>query len=340
MIGLKVPFREAEKVKQYLVDNNLLDKSFSVLHQADGIVFPVVREFGPPWDFDVEFVREEAQERLVPCSWKEAIEPLLSNEEKEHLRTAFDQVGSIAIIEIMPELESKQKVLAEKLLEMNPSIKTVLKKAGGRSGTFRLQPLEFLAGEDTRIATVIENGIKLRVNVEDAYYSVRMATERKRIAEMIKPGEDILCLFSGVGPYPITFSVHTSADRIVGVEINPQAHQLALENIGKNRCTNVRLLRGDAKDIVPKLHDEKFDRITMPLPESAMDFIELVLSVTKKGGTIHCYTFEQEGEFDRAISTLRRVVEKKNRRLLSYEVIKAGQHAPRVWRICIDAVIG
>ena len=242
----------------------------------------------------------------------------------------------------MPELEQKKTLIAEKLLENNKNITTVLRKAGARSGTFRTQPLEFLAGEDTRITTVIENGVKLKVNVEDAYYSVRMSTERKRILDMIERDEHILCMFSGVGPYPVTFSAHSPAERIVGIEINPAAHELAVENVAKNRCTNVRLLEGDVHEIVPKLADneELFDRITMPLPESAKEFLDDAISVSKKGTIIHYYTFVPEGEFDTAVRDIQHALERNGKRLESYDVVKVGQYAPREWRVCVDARVG
>jgi len=250
MRGLKVPYGHAEEAKHYLIERELFDKRYHTVNEADAVIFPVVREFGPPFAFDVEFVEMDAEERTIRTSLKETLEPLLTKKELQHLRTAFDTVGSIAIIEIMPELEEKQLLIAEKLLEINKNVTTVLKKAGGRSGTYRTQPLTFLAGEDTRIAKVIENGVKLKVNVEEAYYSIRMSTERKRILDMVRPGEHILCMFSGVGPYPVTLSVHSQAEKIIGIEINPAGHELAMENIGRCRKRNKTSYSGHGKRLI------------------------------------------------------------------------------------------
>jgi tRNA (guanine37-N1)-methyltransferase len=257
------------------------------------------------------------------------------------VRTAYDIVGSIAIIDIMPELESKEQLIGQKIMENNKTVKTVLKKVGGHEGVYRTQAMACIAGEDTRETMVIENGIRLRVNVENSYYSIRMATERKRIAQLIQPGERVLCLFSGIGPYPITFSMHTPASDLVGVEINPKAHELAVENVARNRCLNVRLFCGDAHDIIPKLAENKevFDRITMPLPHTADEFLDDLMAVVKPGTVIHYYTFLEEDQFNNAIPKLRQIFARRGYALARYDVVRAGQHAPRIWRICVDAEI-
>jgi tRNA G37 N-methylase Trm5 len=87
----------------------------------------------------------------------------------------------------------------------------------------------------------------------------------------------------------------------VGVELNPRAHELAVENVALNRVVNVRLLRGDAREAIGMLaeNNESFDRVTMPLPHTAIEFIPDVLRVVKEGAIIHYYGFFPEGEFAR-----------------------------------------
>lgn len=342
MLGLKAALPYAQEVKQYLVRHGLFDKRYGLVREQDAVIFPVAREFTPPFDFDVEFVQMDADERERGQSLRDALASVLTPEEQAQARAAYDMVGSIAIIDIPPGLEVREQLVGQKILELNKNIKTVLKKVGGHTGTFRTQRMACIAGEDTRLTTVVENGVRLKVDVEETYYSIRMSTERRRILDQIRPGEHILCLFSGVGPYPVTFSVHSQAERIVGVEINPKAHELALENAAKNRCTNVRLLCGDAHEVIRRLaaNGERFDRVTMPLPHTAHEFLPSVLSVSRPGTVIHYYTFLPEGDFNKAIPLLRQALARAGYALERYDVVRAGQHAPRIWRICVDAVVG
>jgi tRNA (guanine37-N1)-methyltransferase len=342
MPSISVPLAHAQQVKEYLIKHELFDRSYRIKRTADALVFPITREFSPPFDFDVEFVQEVLDERQLSQSLREAIRPYLTPDEAARMRASYDIVGSIAILDVPPELEAKEALIGEKVLAANKTISTVLKKTGAHEGVYRTQRMQCIGGEDTRETIVIENGVKLRVNVETAYYSIRMATERKRIAQLIKPGERVLCLFSGIGPYPVTFYRLTQAADIVGIEINPQAHELAVENVAKNRCMNVRLFCGDAHDLLPRLVEagEHFDRVTMPLPHTADEFLEDLLPLLHVGSVIHFYDFLEEDAFNSSVPKLRDVCARAGFGIARYDVVRAGQHAPRIWRICIDATLG
>ncbi len=339
MLGLQVKLGYAQLVKEYLIHHELLDPQAVPKRGEDSIIFPVAREFSLPWEFEADFVETTFEGRGKPSGLREQLREHLSEGELDDLITAFDIVGSIAIIEIPDSLSPKELMIAERLMAVNTSVKTVLKKIGGHQGRYRIQELALVAGEDTRETEVQENGVKLKVNVAEAYYSIRMATERKRILSLIAPGEQILCLFSGVGPYPIIFSKHSGAREIVGVELNPVAHALAVENVAMNRCTNVHLIEGDAHAVLKKLSGRTFDRVTMPLPHSADEFLDDVIPVLKSGGVLHFYSFQHEDEFEKAVRTVRVALQRNGRRLGDYSVVKAGQHAPRIWRVCVDATV-
>ncbi len=182
---------------------------------------------------------------------KEALQSKLSEEELKHLRTGFDVVGSIAIIEIPKELVKKEKLIAQTLLELNNSIKTVAKKVGIHTGEFRTQKLKILAGEKTKEAEYKESGCVFKLDAEKCYFSPRLSHERLRIASQVKKGENILVMFSGVGPYPIVLAKNSPAHQIIGVELNPTAHKYAVENVKLNKSLKkVSIYNGDVKRIV------------------------------------------------------------------------------------------
>ena len=171
-------------------------------------------------------------------TFKEALTKVLTEEEIEVAKTAHDILGSIAIIEIADSLIEKETIIAETLLDSNPKIKTVLKKAAQHSGVFRTQKMSWLAGEKTKVCEYKENNVRLKFDVEKTYFSSRLSTERKRIYEQVKPDEDVLVMFSGAAPYVCVISKNTKVKTIVGIEINPDAHNYAEQNVKLNKIKN------------------------------------------------------------------------------------------------------
>ena len=95
------------------------------------------------------------------------------------------------------------------------------------------------------------------------------------------------------------------------------------------------LINGDVKKEIPKL-SEKFDRILMPLPKTADEFLKEALSVSKKGTIIHFYDFLKETEFDLAYKKIDKACKEMKLKYKISETVRCGQHAPRVYRICVD----
>jgi len=332
MLSLKVPKKEAEKAKNLLYEKALFDEEHRVFSDQDFVYFPVKKRFKTRYAFVEKKLEKRDQSKLT---LREALISKLSERELEHLKTAYDSVGEIAILEIEPALVKKEKLIAEILLKINKNIKTVLKKAEHHGGVFRTQKLKYLAGKNTKVAEYKENNVKLKLDVEKVYFSIRLSTERKRIAKQVKKGESILVMFSGCAHYPIVLSKNTQAKEIIGVEINPAGHMYALQNLKLNRINNVKLYCGDVRKLVPKMN-EKFDRILMPLPKSAENYLDVALKAAKKGATIHFYDFLHENEFCKAEEKIKRACKKLKIKPKILRTVRCGQHSPRIFRICVD----
>lgn len=266
---------------------------------------------------------------------KQALKDKLTKKEMENLVTSYDVVGSIAIIEIPSVIEKKEKLIGETILELHPNIKTVLKKADIHKGRFRRQKMNVIAGKRTKIAEYKENDARLKLDVEKVYFSPRSSTERKRIYQMVKPGENILVMFSGCAPLPVVIAKNTEADEIYGIELNPIAHKFGLENIKLNKLENVRLIKGDVRTEVQKLK-KKFDRIIMPLPKDAETFLDEAFKVSKKGTIIHLYQFAHIDEFEDAKKKVRKICREHKKKCRIMNLVKCGSYSPRTYRICID----
>ncbi len=265
----------------------------------------------------------------------------LTDKELKLVPRAFDIVGDVAIIEIPPELKKRKRMIAEALKVMHPRIKTVCNKTGERSGDFRLPDLELLLGKDTKTEHT-EYGCRFRVDVKEAYFSGREAVERQRIAKQVKPGEKVLVMFSGVCPLPITIAIfQPKVDKVYGVDLNPKAHEYAQENIRINRVPlKVNAYCGDVREVCPKL-GVKFDRVLMPLPKGAHEFLDVALQVVKKNGIIHFYYWDREDHlYTNALKIIRKEAKKAGKKVKILSKRKVLPYGPRVWKICIDAKIG
>jgi len=275
---------------------------------------------------------------MRPTTLKEALKDKLTAEQKQLLRTSYDLVGDIAIIEIPEELSTKEKLIAKTLLELHKNIKVVCKKAGKHSGIYRTQKLKILAGEKRFTTTHKENNCTFKLNVKTCYFSPRLATERLRIANLVSPGESVLVMFAGVGPYPIVIAKNSKARSVTGIELNQEAYEFGFENVELNKLTNTHMIWGDVRKVVPKLH-KKFDRIVMPLPKGAEDFLDIALMASKKGSTIHFYDFLHENLTHLAEDKIARACKKAKKRFKILRIVRCGQQSPRVYRFCIDFMV-
>jgi tRNA (guanine37-N1)-methyltransferase len=251
----------------------------------------------------------------------------LTKEEQKLVPKSYEVVGDILIFANFPkELKKKEKEIAKEFLDKLKQVKVITKKTGNFSGKYRLQKLKIMAGERRKKTIHKENGVKIKVNPEKAYFSSKSSTERLRISKLIKKEERVLVMFSGVAPYPLTIAKHSNAKEVYGIESNPDAHELGLQNVSLNKFNNVILYKGDVKKILPKIK-KKFDRIIMPHPSDSESYFKLTLSKLKPKGKIHMYVFEKEENF----KDLKNKYKKYKPKL-----VKAGSPAPGKFRVCLD----
>jgi len=332
VLAVKVSKKHAEKVKTLLIKKKVYNSDYLPESDKDFVYFPVKQKIT---DKNVQIIQKKLRLLSKKQTLKQALKSKLSTPELKHLKTAYDVLGDMAIIEIDKPLEKKEKVIGQTLLQINKSIKKVAKKIGIHKGLYRLQKLKIIAGQKKKEVVYKENNIVLKFNPEKVYFSPRLSTERKRVYKLVKPGETVLVMFSGCAPYPAVISKNTKANKIVGIEINPSAHKYGLENLRINKLNNIELYLGDVKNIVPKLNT-KFDRILMPLPKSAEDFLQTALSVAKKGSIIHFYDFLEDTEFSKAEEKVKKACSKAKLKYKPIILVKCGQHAPHVSRVCFD----
>jgi tRNA (guanine37-N1)-methyltransferase len=131
-----------------------------------------------------------------------------------------------------------------------------------------------------------------------------------RIAKQVENGEAIVNMFAGVGCFSIIIAKHSNAEKICSIDINPTAIQNMQENVRLNRVYDkVVPMLGDAKDIIEKRLCHVADRVLMPLPEKAYEYLPYALLALKKtGGWIHYYDFEHAKKNENPIIKIKQKV--------------------------------
>lgn len=221
---------------------------------------------------------------------KKALENILSETESEELISAFDQIGDIIIVRIPDSLLPKKKIIGETLLNEVKIAKSVFYQASAVEGDFRTRHLEILAGEDRTETEYKEFGCRFTVDVENAFFSPRLSTERERIANLVTDGEVVVNMFAGVGMFSI-MAAKKKRCTVYSIDINPVASSLCERNIISNKLLGkVISINGDASKIIKEQLENKSDRTLMLLPERSDEFLKSAINATKSGGIIHYYS--------------------------------------------------
>lgn len=266
---------------------------------------------------------------------KRILKERLNKEELAFVPRAFDVIGDIAIISLPEELKKKKRLIAKNLLKVQKNIKTVLMKESKVKGRLRKRKLSFVAGLNKKETMHRENNCIFKLDVEECYFSPRLANERAEIAKKCKSNEEILVMFAGVGPYAIVVAKKSKAKTVYAVELNRKAVAYMKKNIKLNRLNNIIALQGDVKKVLIKLK-KKFDRIIMPRPKLKENFLKEAFLYSKKGTAIHFYDFIHEGELQKAIEKIKKEAKNTRKKIKILKCKKAGEIAPYQYRYRID----
>ena len=220
---------------------------------------------------------------------KKALDKVLTTRESDELISAFDQIGDIIIVRIPNSLLSKKKIIGETLLKEVKIAKSVFYQASAVEGDFRTRNLEILAGDPSTETEYKEFGCKFAVDVENAFFSPRLSTERERIANLTQEGEVMINMFAGIGMFSV-MAAKKKKCTVYSLDINPVASKLCEKNIGMNKLAGkIISINGNASEIIADKLMNKSDRTLMLLPERSDEFLESAINTTKDGGIIHYY---------------------------------------------------
>ncbi|MEM3437111.1 MAG: class I SAM-dependent methyltransferase family protein [Nitrososphaerales archaeon] len=272
---------------------------------------------------------------------KKALENVLTIDEIKQLYGSFDLIGDIAIIKIPNSLLDKKFIIAKAIMDNIKTVKTVLRQVTPVSGDYRTRELEHVLGEKKTLTLYKEHGCIFKVDLAKVYFSPRLSTERIRIAKIVKSGEVIVNMFAGIGSFSILIAKYQPNSIVYSIDINPSAYDLMLENIKLNKVSDrVIPFLGDARLIIENFLRGISDRVLMPLPEKAIDYIDSALLALKPKGIIHYYAHihasKDEDPIEKAASEIDKRL-KLNYKILDARIVR--EVGPRWNQVVLDLLI-
>ena len=328
---VKVPLKQLNDTRIKLMENGQMNMEYRIKACKDYGYIPINDNIN---DYEIVDIELEPIKK-VAHNFSELLEDELSKSEIENLRTSFDTIGDIVILEIPDDLINKKQMIGDAALEFTKR-KSVYMKKSAIKGTTRVRELEFLSGNDDSITIHKEHGARLKLDVREVYFSPRLATERKRVMESVKNGEKILDMFCGIGPFPIVIAKNKNVD-ITAVDINDKAIKYLNGNIKLNKLKgNIKTYCGDVRDVANSFNT-KFDRIIMNLPGLAYTFLDVSVDLIKNEGIINYYEFSDS--YEQGIERLNKAANNVGKKVEIINTRKVKSTSPGEWHIAIDGKI-
>ncbi len=330
--AVRVPLCEAEPVRRYLRERDLLRDDVQIRKEKTSIYFPIKDTEAKLPSYQIVIESFEIRTK-IPHSYKDLLS--LSNKLTQDLPTSYDIVGAILLIKLPKTLLKYQDKIGKALLQTHKNIQTVC-VIDAVAGELRTRNVSIIAGKKQTRTTHREYGLTFDVDVSTTYFSPRLASERKRVAGLVKPGEIIVDLFAGVAPFTIMIARYAKPKVVYAIDKNPEAIALAKQNVKQNHALqSVEIINADAKD-APKLIPVNADRIIMNLPFSALEFFSVALSIAAETTSVHYYDIIREEAIEERISTLKEIAKKQGFRFTDVKVHKIKSYAPREFYIGVD----
>ena len=325
---VQVDKKKGEQVRKVLMEKGSLDTSVRITSDEQYIYIPLIS--------DADLTELLFEDALVTEHEFMLHEKPATLEHMLGYMPRYEVIGSIALLE---SGETDLERAADALLQVNPHIKTVLAALSPVEGEFRTRRFTFINGENTTQTVHREYGCRYAIDMEKAYFTPRLATERSRILEQVKDGEVIADMFAGVGPFSILIAKNRPSCRVIAIDKNPEAVKFLRHNIALNAVSNVEAIEGDAREEVRK-YAGIADHIVMNLPHTAQEFLDAAMVVAKPGTVIHYYDITPESDlYSTSLSHIQTAASRAGFDIEPIATRIVRSYSPHQFNVCIEVRI-
>jgi tRNA (guanine37-N1)-methyltransferase len=244
-----VPKEEGESVRRRLLSEGFLRTELEIGSEKDSLFIPITDRIDLGYGIEERDFKE--REKTI-SDYKDLLD--VPDGLRDLLPSSMDIIGDIAITRLPEELEDYKSDVGAAIAKTHNAKTVAIDK--GVEGDLRLRELELVFGSETHTIHR-EFGLTFELDVAKVYFSPRLSTERKRIADRLREGETVIDMFSGIGPFSIMIARFANPGRVYAIDINPDAIRFLNRNIARNRIEKVVSILGDAREILKSL--EKAD---------------------------------------------------------------------------------
>ncbi|KAE9372253.1 guanine-N(1)--methyltransferas-like protein [Stipitochalara longipes BDJ] len=163
---------------------------------------------------------------------------LLPEDAQDEIPVGFAIVGHVAHLNLRDEYLPYKRVIAEVLIDKNPTIRTVINKVDdvGTHSEYRTFGYEVLAGPDDMNVELNEENCIFKFDYSKVYWNSRLQTEHKRLVDSFSPGEVVCDVMAGIGP----FAIPAGKKRVFvwANDLNPDSYAAMVEAINRNKVNH------------------------------------------------------------------------------------------------------
>src|SRR5881628_1245961 len=326
-----VPRERGEEIRRRLIDAGVLQKQLRIVQEGDRVFLPTKErlDIGFPTEqreFDEGFVAVRSYKDVVDVP-----EPL-----RRSLPSSFDVIGDIAILKIPEELQPYREKIGLAILRWNPKIRVAVHDRGVM-GERRVRSIEVIAGERRTTTVHTEHGLRYRVDLARAYFSPRLASERRRIADLVLEGEVVADPFAGVGPFAILIAKRRRPRLVHASDVNPAAVELLRANVGANRIDRVATYEGDAHQILEQIRP--VDRVILDLPHTAFDHLGHSFAALGARGVVHVYRILERADQRAAADRIRAIAAQAGLEVMDLRLHTVRAYSPTQHHVAYDVTV-
>lgn len=226
-------------------------------------------------------------------SWNEALHHALP--EEVETPSSFETIGHIAHFNLNEDQMKFKKLIGEVILDKLPAITTVVAKTGNIENTFRVLPMEIIAGEDNFETTLKEEGCFYNLDFSKVYWNSRLSREHSRVANLVSG--TVADVFAGIGPFVVPAAKREAISKVFANDLNPESFKYLQKNISLNKVEDkIQTFNLDGREFIRKVVQDgnKIDNFIMNLPALAPEFCDAFIDLfddVESLPTVFIYSF-------------------------------------------------